>query len=76
MNVEKYKAFDAHHHIWSNGKEPFPWVVEPIDELKSTSTAEDYLQSVNIANDAARGQIDVENVNPIRSIAKSLIVNH
>ena len=50
MSVEKHKTFDSHHHIWSDGKEPFPWVVEPIDVLKSTSTAEDYLQSVNIKN--------------------------
>ena len=74
MDIEKHKAFDSHHHIWSDGKEPFPWVVEPIDELKSTSTAEDYLRSVKIENDALRDQIEAENVNPIRPITKSLIV--
>ena len=74
MSVKKHKAFDSHHHIWSNGKEPFPWVVEPIDELKSTSTAEDYLQSVKIENDAVRDQNGAKDVNPIRSITNSLIV--
>ena len=74
MSVEKHKTFDSHHHIWSDGKKPFPWVVEPIDELKSTSTAEDYLQFVNIKNDAVRDQNGAKDVNPIRSITKSLIV--
>ena len=74
MSVEKHETFDSHHHLWSDGKEPFPWEVEPIDELKSTSTAEDYLQSANIKSDAVRDQNGAKDVKPIRSITKSLIV--
>lgn len=34
------KKIDSHLHIWSEGKEPYPWVVEPPPQLQKTATAE------------------------------------
>ena len=47
MTSKVCEVFDSHHHIWSNGEEKYPWVTEPINELKKNSTVENYISSTN-----------------------------
>ena len=40
MSTGPRRVIDSHLHVWSDGKEPYPWVVEPPEELKTTATFE------------------------------------
>ena len=72
MTSKMFEVFDSHHHIWSNGEEQYPWVVEPIDELKENSTIESYIASTN-SESSSRVQLDTFNEYKTK-ITKSLIV--
>ena len=72
MTSKEFEIFDSHHHIWSNGEEKYPWVVEPIDELKENSTIESYIASTN-SESSNRVRIEASNEHEIK-ITKSLIV--
>lgn len=43
------RVIDSHLHIWSDGMPPYPWAVEPPDNLKSAATVEELLR---LARDA------------------------
>ena len=49
MSSSSHRVIDSHLHVWSNGKEPYPWEVEPPDVLKETAT---YEVLVNAAREA------------------------
>lgn len=74
MSYEILEVFDSHHHIWSDGGDNFPWVVEPIDELKSKATLEEYLASTGPHEDCKDNDNRAPNRQYVISISKSLIV--
>ena len=72
MTSKVFEVFDSHHHIWSKGEEKYPWVVEPIIDLKEKATVECYLTSTtsNPSSDSFDNSINQSNT----IIRKSLIV--
>lgn len=43
------RIIDSHLHVWSDGKQPFPWEVEPPEALKVTATVEKLLHAAKEA---------------------------
>ena len=49
MSGSQCKVIDAAVHVWSNGKIPFSWEVEPPDELQTAATHEALVSSAQAA---------------------------
>eukprot|EP00965_Chrysotila_dentata_P162604 5369072-Pleurochrysis_carterae.AAC.4 len=49
MSKQEVQVIDSHLHVWSDGQTPFPWTVEPPDELRTTATTDAYVKSAMAA---------------------------
>ena len=72
MSSKIFEVFDSHHHIWSNGQDPYQWVVEPIDDLKEKSTIECYIAST--ISESSNNEQDHASNQSNATITRSLIV--
>lgn len=47
--MQAQRIIDSHIHVWSDGKEPYPWLVDPPPALHAAATTEKFVESARAA---------------------------